>query len=86
MVSVQVFRAALLGDLTAIQDWLEQGGNPNEGIERVIQDCAPCGLAMGEMVSHKPGSTLLMAAASHGKLDVVRRLKGRRAQGPTISG
>ena len=93
MVSPEVFRKAALGDLTAIQNWLEQGGNPNEGIERVIQDMAPCGLAMGEMVSHKPGSTLLMAAASHGKLDVVRRLvallrvrlllaRGRARHGP----
>ena len=58
------FTAALKGDMTAVQVWLAQGGDPNEGIEQTINLHG----------SFEPGSTLLMAAARRGHLDVVRRL------------
>ena len=64
MLPPEVFNAARGGDLAAVQNWLEQGGNPNEGIEQVIKDMIPSGACRGREVSHKPGSTLLMAAAS----------------------
>ena len=75
MLPPEVFNAARgggLAALAAIQNWLEQGGNPNEGIEQAIEDMIPAGAMMGRRVSHNPGSTLLMAAASRERLDVVR--------------
>ena len=60
----EVFNAALRGDHAAIHNWLAQGGDPNEGIEQTINLHG----------SFEPGSTLLMAAARRGHLDVVRRL------------
>ena len=59
------FTAALKGDMTAVQVWLAQGGDPNEGIEQRTQT--------GFYV-YQPGTTLLMVAAYRGRLDVVRRL------------
>ena len=68
MISREVFSAALRGDITAVKDWLAEGGDPNEAIEQAIIRHGICGF------SFEPGSTLLMAAASAGHLDVVRRL------------
>ena len=56
---IEVFFAALYGDITAVQNWLAApGGDPNEAIEQAIIRHGICGF------SFEPGSTLLMAAAS----------------------
>ena len=63
---IEVFFAALYGDITAVQNWLAApGGDPNEAIEQAIIRHGICGF------SFEPGSTLLMAAASRKQLDVV---------------
>ena len=63
---IEVFFAALYGDITAVQNWLAApGGDPNEAIEQAISSHGICGF------SFEPGSTLLMAAASRKQLDVV---------------
>ena len=65
MLPREVFTAALKKDMTAVQDWLAQGGNPNEGLEQRTQT--------GFYV-YQAGTTLLMVAAYRGRLDVVRLL------------
>ena len=65
MLPREIFTAAKKGDITAVQEWLAEGGDPNEGLEQAI--CL-------HGSSLEPGSTLLMAAASAGHLGVVRRL------------
>ena len=61
---IEVFFAALYGDITAVQNWLAApGGDPNEAIEQAISFMHGDGF--------EPGSTLLMAAASRAQLDVV---------------
>ena len=65
MLPREVFTATLKKDMTAVQDWLAQGGNPNEGLEQRTQT--------GFYV-YQPGTTLLMVAAYRGRLDVVRLL------------
>ena len=90
MVTPEVFKAALEGDLAAIENWLGEGGNPNEArIEEDVDDDSSLS-SIGE--DNRPPSTLLMAAASEGHLDLVRRLallrvrsllaRGRARHGP----
>ena len=90
MLPREVFSAALLGDITAVKAWLAEGGNPNEAwIEEDIDDDSSLS-SIGE--DNRPPSTLLMAAASEGHLDLVRRLallrvrsllaRGRARHGP----
>ena len=64
MLPRELFSAALMGDITAVQTWLAApGGDPNEAIEQAISFMHGGGF--------EPGSTLLMAAASRERLDVV---------------
>ena len=65
MLPREVFTAALKGDITAVKNWLAQGGDPNEGLEQRTQT--------GFYV-YQAGTTLLMVAAYRGRLDVVRLL------------
>lgn len=51
--------------MSAIKTWLERGGDVDQGLEQVLHFDA---------FSYEPGTTLLMAAASMGRLDVVRFL------------
>ena len=36
MLPREVFTAAKKGDITAVQEWLAEGGDPNEGLEQAI--------------------------------------------------
>ena len=86
MVPPEVFNAALEGDLDAIENWLGEGGNPNAALEYIESDDD-----FASLDDDLP-STLLMAAASEGHLDLVRRLallrvrsllaRGRARHGP----
>ena len=60
-----IFYAAVAGDIDHIKNWLEQGGDPNQGLAQVFHDDA---------VSWESGSTLLIAATSMGRLDLMRLL------------
>ena len=58
----EVFDAALRGEIATIKNWLDQGGDPDQAIEQVFNH------------TYRPGTTLLMAAASRDRLDAVRLL------------
>ena len=64
-----VYFASLEGDTTTVKNWLAQGGDPNQGLTRGI--LSPHDV---DHLAHSAGTTLLMAAASMGQLDVVRLL------------
>ena len=61
----EVFGAALEGEINTIKSWLLQGGDPDQGVEREFDD---------DGVVYEQGVTLLMAAASMGRIDLVRIL------------
>ena len=67
----RVYFASLRGEMTTVQNWLAQGGDPNQGLTRGI--LSPHDV---DHIAHDAGTTLLMAAASMGQLDVVRLLRG----------
>ena len=60
----EVFESAIDGE-PAIKNWLEQGGDPDQGLAQVFH---------GTDVTFARGSTLLMVAACMGRLDLVRLL------------
>ena len=60
-LSENIFYAAVVGDIDHIKNWLEQGGDPNQGLAQVFHDDAVC---------WESGSTLLIAATSMGRLDL----------------
>ena len=60
-----VFYAAIIGDTLTIQEWLTQGGDPNQGLEQAFHE---------DDASWESGSTLLIAAASMGRLDIMHLL------------
>ena len=64
-----VYFASLHGEMTTVKNWLAQGGDPNQILTVNIQSNHDV-----DHVSHHAGTTLLMAAASMGRLDVVRLL------------
>jgi len=64
-LSENVFYAAVVGDIDHIKNWLEQGGDPNQGLAQAFHDDA---------VSWESGSTLLIAAASMGRFDIMQLL------------
>jgi len=64
-----VYFASLRGDMTTVKNWLAQGGDPNQILTRGI--LSPHDV---DHVAHNAGTTLLMAAACMGRLDVVRLL------------
>ena len=68
MVPPEVLNAALEGDLDAIENWLGEGGNPNAALEYIESDDD-----FASLDDDLP-STLLMAAASKGQIDVLRLL------------
>ena len=61
----EVFAAALEGEITTIKSWLLQGGEPDQGVAREFDD---------DGIVYEQGVTLLMAAASMGRLDIMRLL------------
>ena len=65
MVSPELFNAAAKGEIATVQNWLVEGGDPNQAIEQAIHH---------DGSSYDPGSTLVMAAASRARLEVLRRL------------
>ena len=71
MLSLEVFNAAAKGEIAIIQNWLAEGGDPNEGVQQMFSlpraNLHVCG-------NFERGSTLLMPAASKGRLDVLRLL------------
>ena len=64
-----VYFASLNGDVTTVKNWLAQGGDPNQILTRGI--LSPHDV---DHVAHHAGTTLLMAAACMGRLDLVRLL------------
>ena len=60
-----VFYAAIIGDTLTIKEWLAQGGDPNQGLEQAFHE---------DDASWESGSTLLIAAASMGRLDIMHLL------------
>ena len=61
----EVFQAAVEGQIDTIKNWLQQGGDPDQGLSQAFY---------GDDVSFAQGSTLLMVAACLGRLDLVRLL------------
>ena len=61
----EVFAAALEGEIATVQNWLLQGGDPDQGLDREFHD---------DGVVYDQGSTLLIAAASMGRIDAMRLL------------
>ena len=73
----RVYFASLRGEMTTVQNWLAQGGDPDQILTVNIQSHHDF-----DHVAHNAGTTLLMAAACMGRLDIVRLLVGHAPRRP----
>ena len=85
MVTPEVFKAALEGDLAAIENWLGEGGNPNEKYHRSESDSDDSSL--DDLHSHYDELASILAGARLKEYMPLLRLRsllsrGRARHGP----